>query len=200
MKKPRPQERARPAQQIFRHCPRCGGALQPMGRRASRCAACRHEHFFTPVAAVGTIVADERGRVLLIRRRRDPGRGLLGLPGGFVDPGETAERAARREAREEVGIGLRGLAYFCSFPNRYTYRGMSFPVLDIFFTARATAADRPATSNEVDAFVWLEPRKIRMDRIVFPSIRRALERYRRLTRSGDTPHTGVAAGNRGEAL
>lgn len=55
-----------------------------------------------PCAAV--VIADEAGRVLLSRRARDPFAGMWEVPGGFVDLGEHPAHAARREAREELGI------------------------------------------------------------------------------------------------
>ncbi len=59
-----------------------------------------------PVAAdVVALVPDgEASLVLLVERGNEPYLGMLALPGGFVDPGETAERAARRELAEETGI------------------------------------------------------------------------------------------------
>jgi len=50
------------------------------------------------------IVVD--GRILLLQRSRDPERGCWGIPGGKVELFETVEQAARREIREELGIGL----------------------------------------------------------------------------------------------
>lgn len=44
------------------------------------------------------------GRVLLIRRGKPPYRGLWGLPGGKVEPGEAPQVAAVRELLEEVGL------------------------------------------------------------------------------------------------
>ena len=56
------------------------------------------------VACAGAIVLDGAGRLLLIRRGREPGRGLWSLPGGRCEPGEDAAAAAVRETYEETGL------------------------------------------------------------------------------------------------
>lgn len=58
-----------------------------------------------PWVAVGVVVV-RGGKVLLIQRGRDPGRGLWAVPGGMVDLGETTRAAARREAQEETGLDV----------------------------------------------------------------------------------------------
>jgi 8-oxo-dGTP diphosphatase len=58
-----------------------------------------------PVPGVGVVVV-ENGRLLLIQRGRDPGKGLWAVPGGKVQLGETLQAAAAREAREETGLEL----------------------------------------------------------------------------------------------
>jgi len=50
------------------------------------------------------VVRDSSGRVLLVQRAQDPGRGLWSLPGGRLEPGESPEAAAAREVREETGL------------------------------------------------------------------------------------------------
>jgi bifunctional NMN adenylyltransferase/nudix hydrolase len=49
-------------------------------------------------------VVIQSGHILLIERGRIPGKGLLALPGGFVEPGERIREGAIRELREETGI------------------------------------------------------------------------------------------------
>jgi 8-oxo-dGTP diphosphatase len=56
------------------------------------------------VPCAGAIVRDGEGRLLLIRRGREPGRGLWSLPGGRCEPGEDAATAAVRETYEETGL------------------------------------------------------------------------------------------------
>ena len=59
-----------------------------------------------PVVAVGAIVV-KAGKVLLVRRRTEPSRGLWSLPGGVVKRGEELREAVAREVREECGIDVR---------------------------------------------------------------------------------------------
>lgn len=56
-----------------------------------------------PVVAVGAIVID-KGAILLVKRDREPAKGLWSLPGGRVEVGESLREALVREVREETGI------------------------------------------------------------------------------------------------
>ncbi|MEV6831756.1 NUDIX domain-containing protein [Amycolatopsis sp. NPDC051102] len=60
----------------------------------------------TTIRCVGGIAHDAYGRLLLIRRRNDPGSGQWSLPGGRVEPGETDETAVIRELSEETGLDV----------------------------------------------------------------------------------------------
>jgi 8-oxo-dGTP diphosphatase len=56
------------------------------------------------IACVGAVIRDGAGRLLLIRRGREPGKGLWSIPGGRVEAGESDEEAVVREVREETGL------------------------------------------------------------------------------------------------
>jgi 8-oxo-dGTP diphosphatase len=56
------------------------------------------------ILCVGAIVTDGHGRLLLIQRGHEPGKGLWSLPGGRVEPGETDAEALVREMEEETGL------------------------------------------------------------------------------------------------
>jgi 8-oxo-dGTP diphosphatase len=56
------------------------------------------------VACVGGLAYADDGRILLVRRRNDPGSGLWSVPGGRVEPGETDTQAVIREMAEETGL------------------------------------------------------------------------------------------------
>jgi 8-oxo-dGTP diphosphatase len=59
------------------------------------------------VPCVGAVVLDNAGRLLLIRRGHAPGAGLWSVPGGRVEPGESAAEAVEREVLEETGLRVR---------------------------------------------------------------------------------------------
>jgi ADP-ribose pyrophosphatase YjhB (NUDIX family) len=61
-----------------------------------------------PAVAVNVIVENEK-RILLIKRRLEPFKGLWSLPGGYVEYGETVENAAKRELKEECGLDIQPL-------------------------------------------------------------------------------------------
>jgi 8-oxo-dGTP diphosphatase len=56
------------------------------------------------IQCVGAIITDEAGRLLLIQRGHEPGKGLWSVPGGRIEPGETDQQALVREALEETGL------------------------------------------------------------------------------------------------
>ena len=114
-----------------------------------------------------------RGRILLVRRGRDPFRGRWALPGGFVEAGETTESAVERELREETGLSARpvGIVGVYSEPGRDP-RG---PAVTIAYRMRG-AAGSPQGGDDAEMARWipvdrLPPLAFDHDRIVLDGIR-----------------------------
>ena len=139
--------------------------------------------YFNVGCAVGGLIVDDTGRLLMVRRAKEPSKGRLGFPGGFVDPDETAEAALLREVREEVGLGVEITSYIGSNTNLYAYKGITYPTLDFFYVCRTTnpamdTANLTLQETEIAGFAWRDPDSIADDEIAFPSMRWALARYR----------------------
>ncbi len=170
--------------EAYRFCPVCGSKREKLApSRPFRCESCGHTSFFGPVTAVGGVITNREGKVLLIERAREPGLGKLGMPGGFVDPNEGAEIALRREIQEEVGISVGKLTFLMTAPNSYPYRGIALPVLDIFFSA-IVLDDQEIVhdDSEVSAWIWTDLTPEILDRLAFHSNRQALERFLEFSR------------------
>lgn len=76
-----------------------------------------------PSLAVNAIV-DINKKVLLVKRKIEPYKGLWSLPGGFVEYGETLENAVRREVNEETGLVVEPVKIIGAYsdPNRHPGR------------------------------------------------------------------------------
>ena len=159
------------------HCPRCGGeSLSWPSPQNFECAACGFTLFLNTAAAVAVII-ECRGKILFGVRKHEPWRGMLDLPGGFVDPGETAEEAARREVKEELGIDISGKRYFCSLPNTYPYRGIVYNTLDLIFLVHFDEPPDVKAADDLEDVLWVDRDAVEFERIAFDSLRRALRRY-----------------------
>lgn len=165
--------------QAFKFCPHCGApGIVAQPNRSLHCPACGFVLFLNIATAVGALIADEQGRLLLVRRNNDPAQGKLGIPGGFVDAGESAEQGLAREVREETGLLLAASQYFCSFPNHYHYKEVTYLTADLFFICHVTSFASLHAGDETQSTCFLAPEQIDPEEIAFPTLRRALEVYR----------------------
>lgn len=176
----------------FIYCPTCGArdSVTYKNNRHWVCSACGFNLYNNVAASVATILQDNRQRVLFVVREKEPRKGFLALPGGFVDPDERAEDAAVRECREEIGVSPEKVEFIASYPNTYEYRHVVYKTCDMFFTgtlaedAEKTFAEKLIPQREEVAGFALEaihtPEDIEKLPIAFPSAVQALHRWMEL--------------------
>ena len=115
----------------FRFCPACGSEHFVVSTvKSKKCADCGFEFFLNASASTAAFIVNGRDELLVCRRAKEPARGTLDLPGGFVDADETIEEGLARELMEEIGCRVHSARYLFSIPNRYLYSGMEIPTAD----------------------------------------------------------------------
>ncbi len=87
------------------YCTECAAPLTKITNTDYVCTR-GHRYHNNPHASVSLALINDQNQVLLIERGIEPRRGLYALPGGFLDYDENAYQAARREAKEELGIDI----------------------------------------------------------------------------------------------
>jgi len=163
---------------VFRFCPRCGSNFSVHDDRSFLCTGCGLHYFINANAAVCALIVDSRDRLLLSVRAHDPAKGMLDLPGGFVDPLETAEDALRRELREELNLEIDSLCYIGSYPNRYVFSGLTYFTLDLAFVCRAVELGALRPGDDVAEAFFVPLAQVDLEKIAFDSIRTIIAAYR----------------------
>jgi ADP-ribose pyrophosphatase YjhB (NUDIX family) len=185
----------------FRHCPRCGCPAKIKAvDNPFHCSGCGFHYYFNPSVAVAAFISDEQDRVLFIRRAREPAQGKLALPGGFVDFGESAETALRREIDEEVGLKLGHTEFLCSHPNHYFYREVTYSVLDLFFCADCPDTTLARPLDAVATLGWLDPMSVAPDELAFVSMQHALRCFQLQQRPARSDGAGLRASDTSPGL
>ncbi|MBE9576800.1 NUDIX hydrolase [Flavobacterium proteolyticum] len=166
---------------FFKFCPSCASThfTFPDNRRFL-CEDCEFTYYHNIAAAVALVFTFE-DKVLFTVRNVDPDKGKWDLPGGFIDPNETAEEAACREIREELGLNLQvsDLKYVTTSPNNYLYKNVPYKTMDIFYECQLTSdIIKVEAEDEIQELIWVKRSEIDLDKIGFVSIRKVIrEKY-----------------------
>jgi len=159
----------------FRFCPPCGGPLESRLLKDGDpprlvCGACGFIFYLDPKLAVGTVISDDRNRIVLVKRAIEPGYGKWVFPGGYVDRGEEVQLAAVREAREETGLDVR----IDRLINIYSYTGRT-PVV-VVYAATMIGGSLGCDDEGLEA-KFFEPDEIPWDELAFRSTHEALREF-----------------------
>ncbi len=163
----------------FSYCPKCGSShFITESDKSKKCENCGFEYFLNPSAAVAAFIFNKNGELLVERRKKDPAKGMLDLPGGFCDAQETAEEAIAREVMEETSLKINNARYLFSQPNVYRYSGFDVPTLDLFFSCEVEDITTLKANDDADECFWIKPEDIHTEQFGLRSVRQALHIFR----------------------
>lgn len=157
---------------VIAYCSSCGAKTETrvIGRqRLSVCEACDRIFFRNPKVVVTALIEDQ-GRVLLVRRDIEPGRGLWGLPGGFVDWDEHPEQAVVRECSEEIAVRVEPLELLSVEHVLMDDEG----IVILPYRARLVSGE-PVAADEVQQVGWFSPDAL--PPLAFASHRKVLQHW-----------------------
>ncbi len=163
---------------VLKFCPKCGSPeFNKSGDRSLKCSTCGFHYFINSAAAVAALVTDEEGNLMLVKRGVEPGYGKLDLPGGFIDPLESAEDAVKRELKEELGLKVKTLEYLGSAPNEYVFSEFTVFTLDMAFRVEAESLTDLKPMDDILGFEFYLEENLNYDDILAPSITQFVKDY-----------------------
>jgi 8-oxo-dGTP diphosphatase len=134
-----------------------------------------------PTPTVDAIL--QRGsKVLMVRRKKDPFKGQLALPGGFVNEGETAEDAMKREAMEETSLEVEPIEILGVYSD--PRRDPRKHILTVAFVGIITGGTDRA-GDDAESIEWVELDSIEKQQIAFDHLT-ILRDYKKWKSSGGT--------------
>lgn len=162
----------------FKFCPVCGSVHFDVNNNASkRCRGCGFTYYFNPRAATVAFIRNDRNELLVAVRAKEPAKGTLDLPGGFVDSFETGEEAVMREVLEETGLQVTSVRYLFSLPNIYPYSGMDIHTLDLFFECHISGLNNLKAMDDVADLRWIPLCELNPIQFGLNSIRKGIQIY-----------------------
>ncbi len=138
-------------------CRRCGKQLENDNNHIYRCA---NGHMIyannSPTVSVFFISPDNQ-KVLLANRVIEPHKGMLTVPGGFLDAGESFEEGAMRELNEELDLkddDYGPLTYLTSTHDAYPYQNEIIPIVNVLFWSRLKSSKTLHPSDDITNANW----------------------------------------------
>lgn len=162
----------------FAYCPKCGSShFVERNFKAKHCEACGFTYYFNPSSATVALILNGKGELLVCKRAKEPAKGTLDLPGGFIDMDETGEEGVIREVKEETGLDVEEANYLFSIPNRYLYSDFLVHTLDMFFRCRVKDDTTFQAMDDAAELKFLPLSEIDPDKFGLDSIRKGVIRF-----------------------
>ena len=156
---------------VFRFCPKCGSpGFTPDSEKFLTCRSCGFGYFINMSASVAAIIRNIKNEILFTVRKHNPAAGMLDLPGGFVDLGETAEEAISREIKEELNLNINKIEFVGTFTNKYNYGEIEYQTLDLVFNCTVDSFTAIQVADDVSGYIFRDLKTVQAEEIGLESI------------------------------
>lgn len=163
----------------YSFCPQCKGDLENASERdLLTCKECGF-HFYDSPKPCNALVATKDDKILFIKRKIEPKKGYLDLPGGFVESGESLEESMVREAREELNVEVKDVRYLMSTFDTYEYQGAHYSTICSFFEGEIPEGAEVQASDDAEEPEFIHINDIPMDKLAFEGIKKVIELYKK---------------------
>ena len=162
----------------FKFCPVCGSNhFEVNNIKSKKCQDCGFTYYLNPSSATVALIINDKNELLVVRRKNEPAKGTLDLPGGFVDMDETGEEGMAREVKEETGLDAIEVEYQFSIPNLYLYSGFMVHTLDMFYKVKVKDLSHVEAMDDAAAYYWIALDKLNPEEFGLGSIRQGLTKF-----------------------
>jgi len=154
----------------YKYCPQCKFDLDKV-KGHPYCKSCNITMYLNPKPAVNGLII-KNNKILLCTRSIPPFKGTLDVVGGFIENGETPQKALIRETKEEVGLEIKPTKLFDIYSDIYGKTGEL--VLITYYICNVTGGKIEPKSDVSEAH-WVPINNIPFNKVGFKNVRHALK-------------------------
>ena len=158
------------------HCFRCGGVLSKKSLEYFDCKKCKYRHYMNPVPSNSLILENEKGEILLVKRKFNPKKNFWDLPGGFIKLKETLEESVKREVKEELGINVKKMTYLGSYTDKYLYQKIVWNILAFSFYTKMPK-QKILIGDDITEYRFFSKDKVPYKMLGFKGLKLAIDKF-----------------------
>lgn len=159
----------------YKFCPRCTGDLVEEKENMLRCRKCDFEFYINALPCNAAIIENEKGEILLVKRKFSPQKGYWDWPGGFIDPYESLEDSIKREIKEELGVEIELGKLIGAYSDTYLFQNINLPVICIVMSGKIKGKIK--VSDDVSGYKYFSKEDIFKQKLAFKAMRQGLLDY-----------------------
>lgn len=152
-------------------CYMCGNKTEEKRPRVYWCDNCQQTYYDNPKPCADLYLFDDQDRLIIGRRKYEPSKGMLDIPGGFLDFDELFEEGAVREIKEELNLGTSDFSkpiYLTSYHSLYPWGKETYQTVVAVFVARLKPGAEPKAMDDIEGLFRAKPAELRREDFGFP--------------------------------